>query len=361
MYRLNKLAWEILCAEVQRCGTNDQIGKIEQEIVLKRLEKLHLEKGAPVTLEELRDVVVDVYPQFSDRILKQAIKMNQAPGIFSKIKWATILLGSSAGMLWLVNLPYPMIRWPVAKTVPLLLLPSYMSMDYHYRGAIQNLEQADQLVNQATSAIDIARGGEKVKAAQKHLDNLPVWFLGYYPQAYCNFFGCTWQFTLDELQTARRQAARIEAEVFQNQNAIKPIIEAEQVLETAKRQYAQANNTKDRDKAIASWQIALEDLTQVPETTLAGDTAQTKLQAFQRDLDDARHSTLIIAAQEFDLEAEKIKQTEPQAASELWEKAINRLNQIPTENPRYLEAQKLVAGYQVKMRTAFASRGDTYN
>ncbi|WP_017654387.1 hypothetical protein [Fortiea contorta] len=360
MYRLNKRAWEILAAEVQRCSGNDQISKIEQQIVNKRLEKLRLETGSPAKLEELRDAVVDVYPQFSEKVLKQATQANQPPGVFTKIKWITILLGSSAGVLWVVNLPYPMIRWPVAKVAPILLLPSYISMNHHYRGAIKDLEQADQLVNKATSPADIELGGEKVKAAQQHLDNLPVWFLGYYPQSYCNLFGCSWQFTLDEFETARRQAARIDAIVFQDKNALTPLAEAEQALKVAQQHYEQANNTKEREKAIASWQTALDQLEQIPAATLAKDTAQTKLKAYQRDFDNARNGTLILAAQEFDVEAEKIQPTQPKAASDLWEQAINRLNQIPTENPRYLEAQKLLAAYQVKLKTAVEPRGNTY-
>ncbi|MBW4562045.1 MAG: hypothetical protein KME32_12990 [Mojavia pulchra JT2-VF2] len=360
MYRLNKRALQILRAEVQRCSGNDQVSKIEQEIVIKRLEKLRLEKGSPVKLDELRDSVVDVYPQFSEKVLKQAVKANQQLGFFTKLKWVTILLGSSAGALWLVNLPYPMIRWPIAKTAPILLLPSYINMDYHYREAINNLEQADQLINQATSPADIEQGSQKAKEAQKNLDNLPVWFLGYYPQAYCNFFGCSWKFTIDEFEAARRRVARIDAIAFQDKNAFTPLVQGEQVLKLARQQYEQATSIKDKEQAIASWQAAIDQLEQIPEATFAGETAQTKLKAYKRDFDNARIGTIIAAAQEFDLEAEKIQSIQPKAASELWEQAIKRLNQISTENPRYLEAQRLLAGYQVKLKTVADPRSGTY-
>ncbi len=293
MYRLNKRAWKILRAEVERCSGSDQFSKMEMEIVIERLDKLRKEKGYPASLDDLRDAVFDTYPQFSEKVLKQAAQANKAPGVFTKIKWATILLTTSAGVLWVVNLPYPMIRWPVAKAAPILLLPSYISMDYNYRGAIKNLEQADQLVNKATSQADIDLGGEKVKAAQKHLDNLPVWFLGYYPQAYCGLFGCTWKFTLDEFESARRQAARIEAIVFQDQNAFIPLAEAEKSLKVAKQQYEQATEIKDRETAIASWQAAIDQLDQIPQQTLAGENSQTKLKAYKRDFDNARIGTLI--------------------------------------------------------------------
>ncbi len=97
-------------------------------------------------------------------------------------------LGGLAGLIWLLNLPYPMIRRPVAKTAPILLLPSYLSMDSNYRQAIAKVEQSDQLVNQATSLADLKLGQEKVIQAQKHLDALPVWFLGYEPRMYQTFF-----------------------------------------------------------------------------------------------------------------------------------------------------------------------------
>ncbi len=71
--------------------------------------------------------------------------------IYNQIKWTAIVLGSTAGVIWVVNLPYPMIRLPVAKTAPILLLPSFINMDHHDRGALAAVEQADQLINKATA------------------------------------------------------------------------------------------------------------------------------------------------------------------------------------------------------------------
>ncbi|MBO1346073.1 MAG: hypothetical protein EBE86_001110 [Hormoscilla sp. GUM202] len=185
MSRLNKRAFEILRAEVDQCAGTDRLSQTEKSIVMERLEKLRLQKGDPAQEEELRDTVVDVFPQFSEKALKAAAKANRPPSALSKMKWPAALLLSAAGLIYIVNLPYPMIRWPVARTVPLLLLPSYLSMDRNYRGAIASIEQGDQLVNKATSAADFELGAQKVKKAQSHLDALPVWFLGYYPQRYC--------------------------------------------------------------------------------------------------------------------------------------------------------------------------------
>jgi hypothetical protein len=279
--------------------------------------------------------------------------------MFGKIKFAAFLIAGTAGVVWVVNLPYPMIRKPVAQVAPILLLPSFISMDHHYRGAIDALEQADQLVSRATSSADIELGGEKVKAAKKHLDNLPVWFLGYYPQRYCSLFSCSWQFTFDEFEQARERVARLDAVVFQDKNALVPLNEAKNSLETAKQQYAQAENTKDRENAIANWQAAIDQLEQISQQTLAGKTAQTQLIAYKRDFENARVSSYIAAAQEFDLEAQKIQPTNSQVAAELWQQAIYRLEKVPNENPQYVDAQKLIASYQVKQKTVVDPRSST--
>jgi hypothetical protein len=59
MTKLNGRAFEILRAEVERCATDNPIGKTEKQIVMKRLEKLRQEKGSAVTLDELHDTVFD--------------------------------------------------------------------------------------------------------------------------------------------------------------------------------------------------------------------------------------------------------------------------------------------------------------
>jgi hypothetical protein len=357
MTRLNDRAFEILRAELQKCSGAEKLVQVQRDIVLKRLEKLRCSQGSPASLEELRNTILDIIPNFSENALKAAVRANRPRGAsLSKIKWAAGILIGSVGMLWVVNLPYPMIRWPVARTAPILLLPSYINMDYHYRRAISRVEQADQLINQATSPADLTLGEVKVKEAQKHLDNLPVWFLGYWPQ-YTFWFG--WQFTLDEFKTSRANVGRMEAKVFQEKKAQTQLIKGEQTLKAAKQQYQQGQTAIDRETAIASWQAAVDQLEQVPSATLAGRTAQTKLTALKRDFEQvaglaagrARTGTLIAAAQQFAIAASETKQNSPHTASEwnemvgLWEQAISQLKQVPVEDPGYVEAQKFQAQY----------------
>lgn len=364
MSRLNHRAYEILRAEICRCTENDVLQQVQRDIVLKRLERLRAAKGSPATLEELRATVGDFFPQFSDRALKSAAKANCGAGL-GKVSWVVGAAGGAiacSGIVWGLNLPYPMIRFPVARTAPILLLPSYISMDYHYRQAVAQVEQADQLINHATSAADLSLGETKVKAAQQHLDALPVWFLGYAPQ-FSFWFG--WRFTFDEFQSARANVGRMGAKVFQQKNAQVEIEQAEIALSAAKQQYQQAKTEAEKATAIASWQAAIDRIEQVPTETLAGQTARSRVATVQRDFQqivgaiasDARTSILIAAAEQFATAADKAAKNPPHAATkwegivELWEQAIARLQKVAADDPGYVEAQSLLANYTVNLTT----------
>ena len=361
MARLTDRAFDILRAEVDKCAAAGGVaGEVYRGMVMKRLEKLRSQNGTFASREEIRDTFKDEFPNFSEQALKAAVNANRPPGLFDKIILAGGLLGGAAGIIWLINLPFPMIRWPVAKTMPILLLPSFISMDYNYRQAIALVEQSDQLINKATAAADFDLGETKVKQAQKHLDALPVWFLGYYPKTYCSFLGCTWRFTVDEFQTARKNIGRMDAQIFQQKNAFTELNQVEQTLNAAKQQYQQAKTATDRQKASGNWQSAIDQLNQIPAETLAGKTAKQKLQAAERDFQamggiatgSVRADNLIEAAKEFALSAAVASQKPPHPATQweqiagLWEEGINRLKMVPLDNPGYLDAQTKLAEYQ---------------
>ena len=170
MSRLNNRAFEILRVEVFKCSGNDIAGKVQRDIALKRLEKLRMQNGTPATFAELRQTVSDILPNFNEKVLKEAANANKPKGMFGLLAFATVFVAGAAGVIWVANLPFPMIRKPVASVAPLILLPSYIKMDNDYRQAISLVEQADQLVNKASGPADINLGAEKVTKAQKHLN-----------------------------------------------------------------------------------------------------------------------------------------------------------------------------------------------
>lgn len=365
MSRLSERAFAILSAEVKKCAGNDPASRIQREIAIKRLAKLRIQPGTPLTESEIAYELRDLFPNFDPAVIRHAAKANRPPGIGNALKWATLLTLGGAGTIAIANLPYPPIRRPVARVAPILLLPSFMQMDYHYREAIALSEQADQLVNQATSAADFQLGTEKVHQAQEHLDALPVWFLGYEPTPYCSLMGCSWHFTLDEFQAARQSIARMEAKLFQEQNALTLLEEVNGALSAAKGKYLAANTT-ERNPAIAAWQTAIDRLGQIPAETLAGRTAQTQLTSAQRDFQDVtgtmsasqRSSNAVEAAKLFAIQAATASQNPPhpeaqwEQIAQLWQEAIDRLKSVDAENPGYLEAQTKLAEYTVNLGQA---------
>jgi hypothetical protein len=299
---------------------------------------------------------------------KQPVSTKAKRGILSKIIWTAILLGVPVGVVWGANLPYPVIRRPVARTAPILLLPSYMSIESNYRQAIASVEQAEQLIEKATSPADLNLGEQKVKEAQKNLDALPVWFLNDWPEY--RYWWYDWRFNIYAFNTARTKIGQLDAKVFQEKNAQTLLTDSEQALLKAKEQYQAASTPTDKQAAIASWRSAIDQLKQIPSVTLAGKTAQAKLNNYQRDFQDVvglaasneRISTIIESARQFSWQAAKAGQNPPHTVAEweqvenLWEQAIAQLKQIRSDDlAGYAEAQKLLAQYstnlgQVKIR-----------
>ncbi len=365
MFRLTAKAYSKLSDEVRRLTGDDPLMRAQREIVLKRLLVMRDRIGPLLTEAEIKGLILDLLPTCNLTVIKQAAALNRPVSPIQKVVAGTLLgagaIGLGAGLITFLNLPYPMIRWPVAKIAPIVLLPSFMEMDHNYRQVVSLVEQSDQLVNQATSAADIKLGSQKVTAAQKSLDKLPVWFLGYYPQMYCQWMTCSWQFTKDEFLQARQNIGRMEAKLFQEDQAMTTFQSAEDWLATAKASYLKLHQST----AIGDWQKAIDQLEQLPNSTLAYRLAQTKLEAYQRDFQSAasvavekrQANTMLDTAKAYATTAAAAAQNPPhpaevwERAAKQWELAIDRLEQVESDNPGYGEAQILKANYQGALGT----------
>lgn len=302
--------------------------------------------------QSLASPVVQVHPH------RSAHPASRSRKLLTKLVWVGLLAGIPVGALWLVNLPYPPIRRPVARVAPILLLPSYMNIDENYRDAIALVKQAEQLVNQATSHADIELGEQKMIQAQESLDALPIWFLYDFPQYRSWWY--RWRFSPSQFDSARARMGELEAKVFQEKNARILLVEAEQALAEGKQQYQQAKTTTDKRLAVDAWRSALNQLEQIPAATFAGRTAQQQFSAAQRDFQETvglaagneQVASIIEAARGFAWQAAKLGQNPPHSVEEwqqvenLWLDAIARLRQIdPSDVAGYTEAQRLSATY----------------
>lgn len=287
---------------------------------------------------------------------------NHRPKALNKLLLMAIVLGIPVGVVWFVNLPYAPIRYPVARTVPILLLPSYMNIDSNYRQAIASVEQARQFIDNPTSAADLDLGQQKVQDAQMRLDALPIDLWHTFPQH--RYWWYDWRFSVSGFNNARVEVGRLQAKVLQEQNAQTLLVDSEQALNTAKQHYQQATTPLDKQLAIADWRSALDQFAQIPGQTFAGQTAQQKLQAYQRDFQEMvglaagneRANAIIESAKQFGEQAAKASQNPPHSVEEwqrvenLWQEAINRLKQIPpTDLTGYAEAQQRLATYQANL------------
>jgi hypothetical protein len=362
--RLNKKAYRIIAAEINKAAEKDKIaGEVSRKIALNQLKQLNNTKGKPVTEEELRYLISDLFPEFNSKVIDKAIRANRPSSVFWWIPKIIVGLGGMAGLVWVLNLPYPMIRRPVARTAPIILLPSYLKMDRNYREAIAKVEQADQLVNQATSWEDLKLGQEKVDQAQKNLDALPVWFLGYEPQMYSTFFSFGWKFTFDEFEAARANVGRMDAKIFQEINAYEKLEQAQQEINQAKKNYQQGKDPTAKQQAISAWQAGIDKLNQLPANTVAQKQAETSYEAYLRDFSqisgliagNSRANQVISVAQQFHDKVSTSCANPPhsvnrwQECANLLSRAIAVLEKVSLEDTGYLETQTLLATYEAEL------------
>lgn len=347
---LNKINWNFLRKNAPNSPGIDPSTLSQQSATLstpKNLAKLEHEM-------ELERQAIKTSPLQPHRKTKR--------GIGSKLIWIAILIGIPGAVIWVANQPYPVIRRPVMLHAPFLLLPSYMSMDNHYRQALVSVEQAEQLIEKPTSPADLALGEEKLQEAQKHLDQLPTSFVNDWSEY--RYWWYDSRFSIYGFNTFRSKVGKLEAQVFQEKNAQSLLTDNMKAFLNAKQQYERATTATDKQTAIAAWQTALNQFEQIPGQTLAGKTIQNQLDNYKREFKEVvglaagndRISALITAARQFSWQAAKTGQNPPHSVAEwrqienLWMEAIERLKEIPSKDVAgYTEAQKLLAIYEANL------------
>ncbi|KAB8315075.1 hypothetical protein SD81_034380 [Tolypothrix campylonemoides VB511288] len=125
------LPFNLLPRKPQNSSGIDPLLKSQQPVVLKPSAPV---PSRPKTLAEIEQEIeaqAQIHRTYS---YKPGAKKQRR--LFSRMLSAAILLGVPIGVIWVANLPYPVIRRPVARNAPILLLPSYISMENNYREAI---------------------------------------------------------------------------------------------------------------------------------------------------------------------------------------------------------------------------------
>lgn len=281
--------------------------------------------------------------------------------MLGRVLGLTLLIGIPIGMIALINLPYAPIRRPIAQKAPLLLMPSYIQMDSHFRQAVAAVEEAKQLVDQPTSLADLERGEQKIQQAQASLDQLPTWVWSELPNTQWWWYG--WRMSPLGFNQARAEIGRLQGKVFQEKNAQTALSQAQQALGNATQQYQEARSPSDQQAALRVWQEALDQLQQIPAGTLAGKMAQQVRTSAQRDFEangglitNQQTQARITAARQLAWKAALAAQNPPHSVAEwqqvieLWQQAIAQLEKVTIDDLNgYTAAQKLLATYTADM------------
>lgn len=317
----------------------------------------------PKTLTELEQEIA-AEAKRAQVLPTQRIGQPQYRNIRGKLVGLTLLIGIPVGFIAFVNLPYPPIRRPIASTAPILLMPSYISFDNHYRSAIDHIEQAKQLIDRATASADLELGQQKLQQAKTDLDKLPIWIASEWSDVAGAFRRYGWHYSAAGFTGARSDVGRLEAKLFQEENAQAVLAQVEQMLILAKQQYQLAKTPGAQLAAIHQWQGAIDQFSQIPPETLAGRLAQPKLNAAQRDFEatvgviagDQQSIIIIQAAKGFALTAAQASQNPPHSVEQwqrvegLWQSALRRLQSVSQDDPTgYTAAQGLMATYEDKL------------
>ena len=304
----------------------------------------------------------------SHQILEsQTIVKPKKSGGFKKfgktLIWIGVLAGIPVAIIYVANLPYPVIRQPVAKAAPLLLLPSNMAIEANFKKGQATIEESKQLIMSPTSGADLDRGELKLKEGKTALDAIPVWYVADWVEYSRGYYGWgyDWRFTPAGLQTARIEAGNLEARVFQEKNAQIALTDAERDATMAKALFQQAANPVDKKVAVQNWQSAIDRLNQIPAQTMAGRKSQQLASNSTRDLKELaglsggneKVSVLIGSAEEFAKKAAETGRNPPHPSdrwieiASMWQEGIQRLGSIPANDLQgYSEAQRRLSEYK---------------
>jgi hypothetical protein len=278
-----------------------------------------------------------------------------------RIKFITISVGVVGGGLAIANLPIPAIREPIAKHAPILLLPSIITWDHHYREGTVALEQAEQLIQQAKHPDDLTGGDRYLKSAKKHLNALPLNGINNYEaSSYCYFRTCSWRFSGGEIQQRRESLARVEATLTQEQNLQSQLQQTIDAIAESQVNYKNAKGDVQKQAIVTQWEQDIEQLEALSSSTLTGrlsNVERAKAQTAFKNItgfsyDQKRSGNLIQAAKQFAISAQKMTLGESHSVSEWqailnqWDSAIEPLKSIAVDNPDYVSSRKTLADYQ---------------
>jgi tetratricopeptide (TPR) repeat protein len=144
---------------------------------------------------------------------------------------------------------------------------------------------------------------------------------------------------------------------------LKKLAASKAVANEAMKREAVAKTAEDWQKVLSTWQVVVNALTPIPQTSSSYQEAQKLLAEYQPQLSKVRERSTkqLFAAQTYNQAisaAEQAKsyeqQNQWQAAVTQWQQALTTAQQIRSDNPYYQKAQTLIEPFSISLRQAQA-------
>ncbi|KYC43276.1 hypothetical protein WA1_14385 [Scytonema hofmannii PCC 7110] len=247
--------------------------------------------------------VINTYPQFSEEALIAAAEANTPLGcgcsclnlLIGGVVMLLLIAATGMGGFWLLTAYLPSLL--LGSTTSVSSESTTLSTDEHYNQATALLEQAEYAIKKGNTGVDLALGEEKLKSAQRHIEQLPT------------------SYTVYSYSSSKRRRSRRVAGQYSSQTVYDD-------------QYADI-----RSKA-----------------------EQLETQLTEKKQSQSRSVTFIKAAKKFAFSAATASQHPPHPSDtwkqieRQWLEAIAQLQKIEVEEIGYSEAQKLLTTYKTNLK-----------
>lgn len=337
------------------------------KVKTKQTANINPEQGgqiAPPKPKSLADLEAEVLAELDSQGVVQVHSTRDLPAK-KKANWLKrtlitgIVMAIPVAIVAVANLPVAFIRQGVAQNAPVLLIPTYLALEQNFKNGIIALEEARQLIDKPTSIQDIERGHTKLQEAKECINSLPAWFISDWDTYYA-YYRWYWyhdgRFTPAGFQQARREIGELEGKAFQETNALQALNQTLTGIAQAKSNYLQATSDTQKRLALQTWQLEVEKLALIPETTLAGRQAQQRMAMVRQELQTVAGSDRLSVAQEYSRRAADMGKNPPHTADkwlqieQFWLQAIAELEKVPAQDLlNYQSAQKLTAEYKLQL------------
>ena len=227
------------------------------------------------------------------------------------------------------------------------------------RGESQQIQQVTQALQTGVFAAQKARSLsnniEELQARQQ------LWRQAIAPleaiRPNSQFYG----FAQSQLTTYRSGLQSVNVQLQAQGKWQQKLNDAQAAAKVAMQRETTAKSLPELKKALLTWQIVVNALIAIPQTSPAYPNARTLLASYQPRLMAIRSSTskIELAATSFTqavttakLAEQYQQQNQWQAAAIRWQQALNTIKQVPQDSPFYSQAQPLVEAYSVALQEA---------